>query len=144
MDDGGTTRWGIAQRYHPNVDVANLTREGAVAIYRSEYWDKLRCDDLPPGLAFLAFDLAVNPGSHVAVDLLQLELRVEVDGVVGPDTLAAARHAPVLELISALTQRRVLYYVDQMRRYPWKQEWFPGWIRRSARAAVFAARMVGA
>ena len=28
-DPGGTTKWGIAQRYHPDMDVASLTEEKA-------------------------------------------------------------------------------------------------------------------
>ena len=45
-DPGGLTRWGISQIAHPSVDVRHLTREGAAAIYRAEYWEPLQCDEM--------------------------------------------------------------------------------------------------
>ena len=139
VDDGGITKWGIAQRYHKGVDVATLTRERAEAIYKAEYWDPLRCDEMPGGIGFLVFDMAVNPGN--AVDLLQAELRVERDGVVGPDTLDACRRFPAVDLISGLTQRRLLHYIDETQRHPYKLKWLHGWLRRSAAGAAFAGRI---
>jgi lysozyme family protein len=41
-DPGGTTKWGIAQRSHPRVNVAALTRLDACAIYVTEYWEPER------------------------------------------------------------------------------------------------------
>jgi Glycosyl hydrolase 108/N-acetylmuramoyl-L-alanine amidase len=37
-DPGGETKFGICKRYHPDVDIKNLSREGAMAIYAREYW----------------------------------------------------------------------------------------------------------
>ena len=34
--DGGVTKFGIAQKQHPGVDAANLTRDGSLAIYQAE------------------------------------------------------------------------------------------------------------
>ena len=62
-DPGGETRWGIAKRFHPDVDIKNLTREGAEAIYQKEYWEAAGCDDLPAPLDIAVFDSAVNPGA---------------------------------------------------------------------------------
>ncbi len=135
-DDGGVTRWGIAQKYHPDVDVELLTRQGAIAIYRAEYWDHLRCDDLPPWVRDVVFDMGVNPGQGHAVDMLQEELRVERDGVIGPDTLAAARRAAPMRLVEGLTARRILYYFGQTMTYPYKLQWINGWIRRSIKVAM--------
>jgi hypothetical protein len=61
-DPGGLTKWGISQRSHPNLDIANLTREQAIEIYRTEYWDRLRCDRLPARFDVAMFDTAVNVG----------------------------------------------------------------------------------
>lgn len=140
-DDGGATRYGIAQRYNPDLDVEHLTRDVAVQRYRERYYDALRCGEMTPGIGFLVFDTAVNPGPQRAADWLQDELRVERDGVVGPETLDASRRAPVLELIAGLTQRRVLWYVDETRRHPYKLKWLNGWLRRAHRGAVYATRI---
>lgn len=140
-DDGGATRYGIAQRFNPDLDVEHLTREAAVERYRERYYDALRCGEMTPGVGFLVFDMAVNTGPVRAVDMLQAELRVEQDGVVGPDTLDASRRAPVLELIAGLTQRRVLWYVEECQRRPYKRKWLNGWLRRAHRGAVYATRL---
>jgi lysozyme family protein len=64
-DPGGLTKWGVALRKHPELtadDIRALTREQASAIYRTDYWNAINADALPPGLALFAFDTAVNCG----------------------------------------------------------------------------------
>jgi lysozyme family protein len=142
QDRGGWTRWGIAERYHPGVDVRSLSMAEAVEIYRREYWMPLRCGEMPPAVGFLVFDCAVNPGQGRAVAMLQAELRVEPDGVIGPDTLDAARRAPRTELLVGLTARRIEHYRQEVLRRPPQIENLNGWFRRSGRALVYAARLV--
>lgn len=142
VDAGGATRWGIAQKFHPGINVSTLTRDQAIAVYRSEYWDRLRCGEMPAAVGVLAFDMAVNPGPGLAVDLLQAELRVEVDGVVGPDTLDACRYAQRGELIAGLNARRIAHYYDVVRRDPDRGPYLDGWVRRSGRMLIWAARLL--
>jgi lysozyme family protein len=56
------TKFGISARAYPDLDIADLTLDQAQAIYRRDYWDKLGAAALPPPLALLAFDAAVNNG----------------------------------------------------------------------------------
>lgn len=70
-DPGGTTKWGIAQRYHPNIDVAKLTRDQAVDIYRQQYWKPAGCEFMIPPLAVAAFDCAVLQGTERARDFYE-------------------------------------------------------------------------
>ncbi|HWB60376.1 MAG TPA: glycosyl hydrolase 108 family protein [Chthoniobacteraceae bacterium] len=60
-DPGGTTKYGIDQHSHPGVDVENLTREQALAIYKSD-WDKWNIDAMPAGLGEVYFDAMENGG----------------------------------------------------------------------------------
>jgi lysozyme family protein len=83
------TKYGISAAAYPGLDIANLTQAQAQAIYRSDYWDKLQSDTLPPPLALLLFDAAVNNGPARAVRWLQAVLGCTQDGVMGPATLAA-------------------------------------------------------
>lgn len=61
-DPGGLTKYGIAQRSHPGLDVASLTEQQAMAIYRTEYWQGSGADALPWPLNLTHFDFAVNAG----------------------------------------------------------------------------------
>ena len=46
VDPGGETNFGIAKRSHPDVDIKNLTEEGAKEIYYQDYWMKNRVPQL--------------------------------------------------------------------------------------------------
>ena len=61
-DPGGETKYGIAKRAHPELDIKNLTLEQAQDIYRREYWNAAACDMHPWEDAICTFDCAVNQG----------------------------------------------------------------------------------
>lgn len=94
QDPGGETNYGISKRAHPDVDIANLTLDGAKAIYRGDYWAQCRCAELPWPLNLYVFDAAVNQGVTVAIKLLQKAVDVAQDGIIGKRTVRAAAGAP--------------------------------------------------
>jgi hypothetical protein len=53
--DGGVTKFGIAQKFNPGVDVANLTEAEAGAIARRRYWLP-EFNNADPRVAAVAFD----------------------------------------------------------------------------------------
>lgn len=110
-DPGGETKFGISKRSYPSVDIKNLTEDGARAIYERDYWQAVRGDVLPPAVACVVFDSAVNQGVKPAIRFLQAALGVPVDGVIGPATIAAATAVrdPV-ELASRICRRRIESY----------------------------------
>lgn len=65
-DPGGETKWGISKRAFPNLNIKNLTKNKAIEIYKSRYWDAMDCDNLPHYIDVVAFDIAVNQGLVVA------------------------------------------------------------------------------
>ena len=69
-DRGGRTKYGISSRAYPNLDIKNITPEQAKEIYRKDYWDAIKADDLPESIRERAFDTAVNSGVSVARDFL--------------------------------------------------------------------------
>jgi lysozyme family protein len=87
------TKFGISAGAYPTLDIAALTLADAQAIYKRDYWDRVRGDDLPPPLALLVFDAAVNNGVGHAARWLQTAAGVTADGVIGPATLAAVAAA---------------------------------------------------
>lgn len=100
-DPGGHTKYGITQatldalrwsRPELPANVADLTAEQARDIYRAVQWTSIRGDDLPPTLAPLVLNAAVNMGEPRAVMLLQEAVRAPQTGHLGNITLAAIRN----------------------------------------------------
>lgn len=79
------------------------------AIYRRNYWDKVRGDDLPFGLDFVAFDGAVNSGPSRGARWLQHAVGVTPDAKVGPATIAAARATYVPDAINRAVDARLTF-----------------------------------
>jgi lysozyme family protein len=131
-DPGGSTKFGIAQRAHPDIDIATLTETEARVIYHDEYWLSSRADELPERIRALYFDMCVNHGIPNAVRLLQEAARamgddVVVDGIIGPRTIAAAYAVP----LDRLAARRLALYADLVRRDPRMGNFWDGWMRRT-------------
>lgn len=71
-DAGGETKYGIAKRFFPNLDIKNLTKEDAASIYESQYWTRAGCPWLKDyNLAIVVFDTAVNCGVGFAKSTLE-------------------------------------------------------------------------
>lgn len=112
-DRGGATRYGITERlarhYGYTSDMKDFPLEMAHSIYRQEFWDPSRGDELArisPSLAFEVFEAGVNCGPRTAVRWLQqainacnidrrtrdrLFIDLSVDGMIGPMTLKSLR-----------------------------------------------------
>lgn len=133
-DPGGATNKGITlatyRRYIKRNgtvdDLKALTTEQAGKVYKAQYWDKVRGDDLPSGLDYAVFDFAVNSGPAKAVKELQKVLGVTQDGIIGPITLEAARAANTKFLIDRLCDNR-LAFLKRLKTWP---TFGKGWERR--------------
>lgn len=95
-DKGGLTKWGISAAAYPNVDIRNLTREGAEALYKADYWNIGKNDylsQLPFPVAFLLFDWRVTSSPKPVYKTFQSTCGLvgakNVDGIFGGGTLAA-------------------------------------------------------
>jgi len=109
-DPGQETRWGISKRAYPHLDIRNLTRAQAVDIYRRDFWQRVRGDELPREFAFQALDAAVNHGIGNAVRWMQRAAGVADDGVIGPVTLAAVQRAQPADLVLRFNAERLRFY----------------------------------
>ena len=122
-DPGGETNFGISKRSYPHVNIRDLTREDAVAIYKRDYWDACKCEELPPEIAVAVFDCAVNQGAGIAIRLLQKALRVTSDGIIGPKTMAAARKADAMELVLDFLSWRLRRYANTANAITYMRGW---------------------
>lgn len=131
-DKGGATRFGIteevARRIGYKGDMRELPLDLAKQIYKRDYWDAVRADQLPAGVRYAVFDAAVNSGVGQATKWLQRALGVRDDGVIGPVTLAAAnaQNADALRM-RVLAQR--LRFMASLPNWP---AFSRGWSRRIA------------
>lgn len=90
-DPGGETKYGISKRSYPNVDIKNLMLDQAKAIYFKDFWNRLKCDEMPDIVRYPLFDAAVNSGVSQAVKWLQEAVNSKPDGIIGPNTLLAVK-----------------------------------------------------
>lgn len=134
QDPGGETQWGISKRAHPDVNIKALTRAQAINIYRADYWDKIKGDQLPAGVAFQVLDAAVNHGVRVASRWLQTSIGVTADGIIGPVTLAASRRADAAETVLLFNAVRLEFYTDVTTFARFGR----GWVRRVAKNLRYA------
>ncbi len=136
-DPGGLTNFGIDKRSHPNLDIRALTRDQAIEIYRRESWIGTKADQMPPAIAIVYADTAVNQGAGTAAALLQQSLGCKVDGSVGPVTLTAAAKSDARAAAAEFTARRVLRYAGT----PGMERYGLGWMRRAVAALNLATGM---
>jgi lysozyme family protein len=139
-DDGGVTKWGIASRYHPGVDVASLTRDAASAIYKHDYWDRLHCSHYHPPMALVAFDTGVNLGPTQTVLCIQSAFGLREDSILGLATIRAAETALTSGAFRVL-ERRLSYYDQRVAMAPRKRQWIKGWRLRVLRCAIRAKEL---
>jgi lysozyme family protein len=89
-DPGGETKFGISKRAYPDLEIASLSEHDAKEIYREDYWNKIKGDELPFPLALLTFDAAVNSGRKRASKWLQQAVSAKCDGIIGDKTVESA------------------------------------------------------
>lgn len=134
-DPGGESNWGISKRSYPSIDIADLDRDQAIAIYKRDFWDKIDGDSLPPGVGFQALDFAVNSGIETGLRALQRAAGVADDGNIGPVTLAALTAANPSDLVMRLLAER-LYFMTGLSGW---MNFGKGWARRIANDLRFGA-----
>ena len=136
-DPGGETRFGISSRQYPDVDIASLTREEAIAIYYRDWWMRYGYSDLPGPIGAKLFDLAVNIGPAAAVHCLQRAMRacgrlLTEDGLLGSDTRKSAVAANQVALIAALRSEAAAWYrVRATGAGPAADQFLHGWLNRA-------------
>lgn len=134
-DPGGETKFGIAKRSYPLVDIANLTRDQAREIYRRDFWDRGHMDEYDPAIAFQVFDAAVNHGIETAVRMLQRAAGVADDGHVGPVTVAAIKSKSVTDMLMLFIAQRIKFWT-RLSTWP---TFGKGWANRAADDLIYAA-----
>jgi lysozyme family protein/peptidoglycan hydrolase-like protein with peptidoglycan-binding domain len=95
-----------------SVDLRKLDRDEACEIYRTRYWNVLRCDDLPVGVDLVVFDFGVNAGPGLSAKMLQHVVGAAPDGSIGDATLAATKVMAPRDVVKEISNGRLDYYRD--------------------------------
>lgn len=151
VDMGGQTNMGITHNtinkaydkgIVPYNDVTKLTKEDALKIYEIMYYNEAKCDELIHPLDWVHFDMAVNSGPKNAGILLQYSINefpvggtsIEVDGVIGPNTLNALDNVINLlgqtSVINSYLMYRMIFYNNIVRNSSSQIRFLSGWLNR--------------
>lgn len=128
-DKGGTTKYGIDQRSHPEVDIAELTQAQAEKIYWQDYWAKTKSDLLPKGVGEICMNIAVNSGYSRAARWLQQAIGATVDEKIGPKTIERANEQDAAKLAETLLDRHEAHYRSIAKGK--QAKYLKGWLNRN-------------
>lgn len=134
-DPGGVTNLGVTMRVYSAwlrrpvsvQEMMALTRAQTDPLYIAWYWKPVEADDLPGPLQLMACDMAVNAGVRESATELERFLGTDIDSMIGPNDIAAARG--ISDLASAVHDLGAL----QLAHYKSLQDWpifENGWTNR--------------
>lgn len=124
-------------RMPTRTEMRALTKTKANKIYRANYYDKVRFDDMPSGVDHALVDYAINSGPSRAIKALQRSVGVFADGIIGKKTMGAINTTRPSITIRRLMTRR-LSFLQRLR--SWKT-FGRGWGRRVERVQHDALTM---
>lgn len=145
-DPGGATNYGITigtlsralGRPATKREVRDISLTLVHRIYREDYWDAVKGDELYDGFDLVVFDAGVNSGPSRGIKWFQKGLGVKADGVIGQKTLAAAMdHKDGVGVIKRACKAR-MSFLRGLRH--WKS-FGTGWSRRVAGVEVEGVSM---
>jgi lysozyme family protein len=144
-DPGGETNLGVTKRVYEEwggtKDMKDLTVEDVAPIYKKNYWDRVKGDELPSGLDLCVFDFGVNAGTGRAAKYLQTMVGASADGAIGPATLRSVHAYVQIEGLAAAIDK---YQEDRQSYYESLKHFDTfgrGWTRRVTETTELAHSM---
>ena len=145
-DPGGETNMGVTKRVYEEFggtkDMKDLEFEDVMPIYKKNYWDRVKADDLPAGLDLCVFDFGVNAGTGRAAKYLQSLVGATADGAIGPNTLKTVEVYVQIEGIEATIeayQKNRQEYYEKLKTF---ETFGRGWTRRNNETTEAALKMI--
>lgn len=145
-DPGGMTNLGVTKavydkwigRSATEQEMRDLTPEDVGPIYKANYWDKVRGDDLPSGVDWCAFDWGVNSGTGRPAKAIQRAVGATPDGAIGPRTLQSVAEADPEHIIRYVYEVRQKFY-ESLKTF---ETFGRGWTRRNKETLKQALEML--
>lgn len=149
-DHGGETNLGVTKanweqyvgRPAQPGEMLSLTPAMVEPLYRADYWDKCRCDELPAGVDYAVFDFSVNAGPGRSIRYLQRAAGVTDDGQLGPGTMAAVKAEDPHTLLTLFSQQKIGFYQRIVARDASQEKFLKGWLNRVREVQVSSDAMI--
>jgi len=120
-------------------DMKKLTKDDVKPLYKKNYWDAVRGDELPTGVDYAAFDFAINAGPSASRKMIQRALGVTADGAFGPITMTMIEKADAKDLMHKFSEAKTNFYKSLGNFNVYGK----GWLRRVADVQTVADKMIG-
>ena len=122
----------------PIAVMKTLTVDDVMPLYKSNYWDAIKADDLPSGVDISCADLCVNAGPSRASKILQTVIGSKPDGKIGPKSLAAVAEHDPKDILHKYYDEREHFY-RSLKDY---ERYGRGWSRRNKETLEKAIELV--
>ncbi len=137
-DLGGATNMGVTLAAYRSVfgskktvnDLRRMTRVQWGVIFKKYYWDKWKADDIKDqNVANILVDWVWASGAY-GIKIPQRVLGVDVDGIVGPNTIAAVNARDGRDLFDTIKQERKGFIERICQTRPQNKKFKNGWMNR--------------
>ena len=148
-DEGGPTKYGVTlaewiasggtdlngDGQINAEDIKLLTTNDAFSVAKKDYWDPIGGDSINnQSIADFIFDWGYNSGVKTASRYVQRVLGfnpVNVDGIIGPNTIAKINSANQQNLFDSLKSTRDSFYRAIATNKPDQAKFLKGWLERN-------------
>ena len=144
LDKGGPTKYGVILSVWKEYgydkdgdgdidaeDIKKLTEEDARYIAKKIFWDYFLADHISnESVAEFIVDWGYNSGRKTVAKIVQRLINVEVDGIVGIQTLRAINTGDQERLFNLLKIERKVFLNNIIRRKPDQIVFYDGWMNR--------------
>lgn len=145
-DPGGMTNLGVTKavydkwigRKSTEAEMRGLTQDDVAPIYKKNYWDRCKCDQLPSGADWSVFDWAVNSGTGRASKAMQKIVGAKQDGAIGPKTLQMIANEKAEFLVEKMYDQRQSFY-EKLNTF---ETFGRGWTRRNKETKETALELI--
>ena len=145
-DPGGMTNLGVTKAVYDKwigkesteAEMCGLTQDDVAPIYKKNYWDRCKCDQLPSGADWSVFDWAVNSGTGRASKAMQKIVGAKQDGAIGPKTLQMIANEKAEFLVERMYDQRQSFY-EKLNTF---ETFGRGWTRRNKETKETALELI--
>ena len=112
-------------RFPDSLENDQQLQDHVRTLYRNQYWDRICGDDIEDqDVAESIFDFGVNAGPRTSMKLAPIAVAAEVDGVIGPNTLAKLNSEDPRTFLSVFALAKIGRYAHLCEQRPANRRFF--------------------